>query len=117
MGGYALEIGYQGLHGGSRVHPSDRLYGLGPDDGTHILEVVPVHGGEHGMFDSHDFDGSGHFFGLGPVHGLRPAGPYPAKPAGTGADIAQDHKGGRTLSSTFPHIGTAARGTDGVQLV
>jgi hypothetical protein len=69
------------------------------------------------VFNFHEVNSFGYALGLIPVNRFGAPGGDGAEATATGADIAEDHKGGGTFSPTFAHIGAVAAFADGMEFM
>ena len=93
----APEVGDEDLYaavGGKRPDPLD---GLGKVGGAAVRQVIAVHGGDHGEAQAQAGHGLGHPLGLARVQFTGAAFAHVAEATVPGADVAQEHEGGRSV--------------------
>jgi hypothetical protein len=112
-----LYVWNQTFNGGLRAQSFNCTNGLMPDLSSPVRQFVPVYGSDHCMLDLHQPDGLGHPHGLLRVIFRWPSRLHCTKTAGTGTNIAQDHKSSCSGTPAFSHIGTITALTDGVQFI
>jgi hypothetical protein len=113
----ALEVRNEHLDRGGRVamaHGADRR---GPDRGSAVGEFVAGHTGDDAVAQAHGGDCFGHAGRLAKVEFGGPPGLDRAEVAGAGADIAQDHQGGRAAGPALAKVRAFRALADGVEPV
>ena len=111
----ALEIGDQNLDHTPAVQLSNGLDRLGEDEGAAVRQVVPVHGGDHDMLQSHLPHCLGHPPGLLPVQHRGTALADGAVAAASSADPPQDHERGHAMGPAFTQIRAHGLLADGIE--
>ena len=104
----SLEVRDQHLDGGVRTAPPDGADGLREDAGAPVRQVVAVHRSDHRVPEIHELDGIGDPFRFFEIETHRTPRGHRAEPAGPGADVTQDHEGGRALAPALRNVGAAS---------
>ena len=99
------KIRSQYLDHDSRIQFTHCFDGAAEVFGSPILEVIPGHGRDHHVLETHATGGLGHSLRLVLFQCQRFGGRHRAESAGASAAIAGDHEGRRALAPALPMIG------------
>ena len=115
---HAPEVGGQHLDGAGGALRVDGGDHLRPVARAAVRQVVAVDRGDHGVAQAHHRHRLGHVLGLLRVGaGRRPAGGHGAEAAAAGADVTQDHEGGRAvLAPALVDVGAAGLLAHGMEI-
>ena len=111
----AFEIRDEHFHRAARQELADAPDHHGKDRRAAIPAVIPVDGGDDGMFQLHGFDRLGHAFRLQPIERIGAAMFNVTETAGARAHISQHKEGGGAGAPALAHIRAHGFFADGVQ--
>jgi hypothetical protein len=109
------KIRHQDLDDDTRVSGPDRFDGLAKMFGAAIRQIIPGHRCDHDVFERHATRGFRHPRRFVGFQRERFGRGDRAEPAGPGATVPCDHKGGGAFAPTFPVIRAFGALANGVQ--
>jgi len=113
--GVTLEVAGQHLEDELRSRAFDGANRRRPVRGAAVLQIVPIHAGDHGVPQAELGQNGRDALRLTRVGGLRPARGHVAKLTGTGAGPPQNHDGERFAVPALADVGARCAFADGVQ--
>jgi len=116
-GPVAAEIWNEDFNADAGGLEADLSDGLGPDASTAIFEFVAIYAGDDDVLQAHGFHGFTDSSGFIEIERRRAAGGDVAEAAASGADVAEDHEGGRSGMPAFAHVGAFGGLADGVEFL
>src|SRR4051812_36557532 len=112
----ALKVRHQNFHFAAWNLLPDRLNREGKEFRAAISSVVPVHAGNHSVFESENSARFRHSPGLVIVNSERCSLRYGTKSAAPRADISQNHESCSAAIPALPYVRARSTFTNGVEL-
>ena len=110
-----IEIRNEDFNGNARNFLVDQTYDLREDRRASIVALIAIDGSDNGMLDTHLLNGTGYSGRFTGVGGERLSCCDAAEPAGTGADVAQNHECGGATIPALSHVRAGRAFANGVQ--